>query len=83
MKPVKDKYNVITVLPEISANHPYAHLVVIYDKEKKQLFTSNTCDVHIRLAPWDGGEDSQYTHDEIMERLLMMHNSRMLQNVRP
>jgi hypothetical protein len=64
-------YKIVATLPERSANHPFAKLVAVLDKKSGHLFTSNTCDVHERLAPWEGGRASQYDHDEIIERLLM------------
>ena len=75
MKTARQNYQIIATLPERSINHRFAKLVAVFDTETKRLFTSNTCDVHERLAPWDGGEPSQYEHDEIVERVLMMKAS--------
>jgi hypothetical protein len=73
MRTARPHYKIIATLPETSANHRFAKLVAVFDDRTRKLFTSNTCDVHERLAPWDGGEESQYDHDEIVERLLIMH----------
>ena len=72
MRTAKPHYRIMATLPERSVNHRFAKLVAVLDESTHRLFTSNTCDVHERLAPWDGGEPSQYNHEEIRERLLMM-----------
>jgi hypothetical protein len=72
------KYKIVAKLPELSNNHPYARLVAILDEETNQLFVANTCDVHVRKAPWDGGKPSVYSDAELRERLAMMQASRLL-----
>jgi len=74
MRTAQLHYQIIATLPERSANHPFAKLVVVRDTRTRQLFTVNTCDVHNRRAPWDGGRPSQYNHDEIVERMIMLTN---------
>ena len=78
MKTAREHYRIMATLPERSANHRYAKLVAVMDTRVRKLFTSNSCDVHERLAPWDGGAPSQYNHEDVAERLLMMHASGML-----
>jgi len=78
MRTAHPDYEIIATLPERSANHPFAKLVAVLNKRTGRLFTSNTCDVHERKAPDDGGRASQYDHDEIEERLMMMRSSGML-----
>jgi hypothetical protein len=72
MKTRLPHYRYVATLPERSDNHPFAKLVAIFDEQRGELFTANTCDVHERLAPWDGGKPSHYSDDEVHERLSMM-----------
>jgi predicted GIY-YIG superfamily endonuclease len=78
MKTRHEHYNYVATLPERSINHPFAKLVAIFDTKRGEFFTANTCDVHERLAPWEGGADSQYTDDEVHERLVMMRAGGLL-----
>jgi hypothetical protein len=72
MKTRFEHYRYVATLPERSPNHKYAKLVAILDTKYGTFFTANTCDVHERLAPWDGGTASEYDDDEVRERLTMM-----------
>lgn len=78
MKTRLPHYHYVATLPESSNNHPFAKLVAIFDTKRGAFFTANTCDVHERLAPWDGGENSHYSDDEVHERLSMMRASGLM-----
>lgn len=72
MRTAQPHYHFVAKLPERSNNHPNAWLVVVFDERASLYFACNTCDVHERKAPWDGGRASPYDSGEIVERLTMM-----------
>ena len=72
MKTRLPHYRYVATLPERSSNHKFAKVAVILDEKYGTFFAANTCDVHERLAPWDGGKPSHYSDDEVHERLSMM-----------